>query len=296
MAVVPPDLAEGGVFTSPTLLFDESIRSRLFRSADLFLPAGFFVLMVLACFLWPVIHTIPSPSGGLVQYANLPPFSAGHLFGTDTVSNDVFSRILYGGRISIEVGIGANLIGIILGGYLGVLSAFKGGFLEAVIMRILDVLLAFPALVLALIVSEYLGPSELHVIWAISFFSIPAYARLARAQTLRLREQVYILAARQGGQRDRSILLRHIIPNVLPNLITFSLLGVAIAIIVEASLSFLGLGVPPPAPSWGNMIAAGQINMTSSPVLVIIPASFLFATVLSLNLLGDAVRARWASL
>jgi peptide/nickel transport system permease protein len=160
-------------------------------------------------------------------------------------------------------------------------------------MRILDMLLAFPPLVLALVLVSYLGPSEMHVIWAISFFSIPAFARLARAATLRLRELNFVVASRLSGIRDWRVLVTHIAPNVIPQLMTFSFLGVAVAIVVEAALSFLGLGVPPPGPSWGNMISVGENYLASDPYLIIIPSAFLFATVLSLNLLGDAIRARW---
>jgi peptide/nickel transport system permease protein len=175
------------------------------------------------------------------------------------------------------------------------MTALKGGILEAVVMRVLEVFLAFPSLVLAIVVATYLGPSELHVIWAISFFTIPAFARLARAQTLRLRSQTFIVASRLTGTPDRRILLRHLVPNVAPQLLTFGLLGVGVAIMVEASLSFLGLGVPPPNPSWGNMIASGQTDLTSDPYLVLVPVAFLFATVLCLNLLGDAFRSRQGS-
>jgi len=232
---------------------------------------------------------------GNLDLLNLPPLSPHHLFGTDNLGNDVFSRILYGGRVSLEVGFGATAIGMAVGGVIGMFAGYRGGVQEAVVMRVLEILLAFPALVLAIIVSTYLGPSELHVIWAISFFSIPAFARLARASTLRVREYTFIGAAQLGGSSDRSILFRHIAPNVFPQLMTYGLLGVGIAIIVEAALSFLGLGVPPPGPSWGNMIAVSQQNLTTAPDLLIIPAAFLFATVLSLNLVGDALRARWAA-
>jgi peptide/nickel transport system permease protein len=160
-------------------------------------------------------------------------------------------------------------------------------------MRILDMFLAFPSLVLALMIATYLGPSEIHVIWAISFFAVPAFARLARASTLRLREQPFIVAARLSGTRQWRILVRHIAPNIFPQLLTFSFLGVAVSIIVEAALDFLGLGVPAPNPSWGRMIANGQTFLASSPYLVLVPSAFLFVTVVSLNLTGDALRTRW---
>jgi peptide/nickel transport system permease protein len=272
-----------------------SRRRRISAHLELWLPLGFLILMAAACFLWPLIHTIPNPVRGNLGEIDLPPLSPHHLFGTDPLGNDVFSRILYGGRVSLEVGFGTALIGIVVGGGLGMYAASKGGLIDTVVMRVFDTLLAFPSLVLAIVVATYLGPSELHVIWAISFFSIPAFARIARANTLRLRERTFVIASKMAGMKDWRILVLHLAPNVLSVLMTFGLLGVAISIIVEASLSFLGLGVPPPGPSWGNMIATGQANMTSLPDLIIIPSAFLFATVLALNLSGDALRARWGA-
>ena len=263
------------------------------KSLELWLPAGFLILLVLACFVWPDIYHVPSPVNGQLGDGMKPPLSPGHLFGTDQLGEDILSRILYGGRVSLEVGFGATFLGLLVGGGLGTIAAFKGGTVENVVMRILEVFLAFPALILAIIVATYLGPSELHVIWAISFFAVPAFGRLARANTLRLRDQTFIHASELSGTPDRRIIVRHIAPNIFPPVMTFALLGVGVAIIVEASLGFLGLGVPPPAPSWGNMIAVGQQQLATSPDLVLIPAAFLFATVVSLNLLGDALRLRW---
>lgn len=239
------------------------------------------------------MYPVPPPVGGSILDSGLPAFSPGHILGTDPVGNDIFSRILYGGRVSIEVAIATNLIGMVLGGLMGAIGAYRGGAVDAVIMRVLDVLIAFPSLVLALAIAEGLGPSELHVIWALSFFSVPAFARLARAATLRLHGQTFMLAARLSGTRSWRILLRHVTPNISPQLITFGLLWMGVAIILEGALSFLGLGVPEPGPSWGNMIALGQGTLSATPGLVIIPSTFLFATVLSLNLLGDSLRARW---
>ncbi len=217
---------------------------------EITIPAAILILIVGACFLWPLVYPVPPPVGGSILNSGLPPFSPGHLLGTDPVGNDIFSRILYGGRISIEVGVAVNLIGIVVGGLLGTTAAYRGGMLDAVIMRVLDVLIAFPSLVLALAIAEGLGPSELHVIWALSFFSVPAFGRIARAATLRLREQTFMLAARLSGTRTRRMLLRHIAPNITPQLVTFGLLGVGVAIILEGALSFLGLGIPAPGPSW----------------------------------------------
>jgi peptide/nickel transport system permease protein len=264
------------------------------RNLRIWLPAGFLILLLCACFLWPLIYPVPKPTGGSILESGLPPLSPGHIFGTDPVGNDVFSRILYGGRVSFEVGVSVTAIGLVIGGVLGTAAGYWGGAVDTVIMRVLDVLIAFPALVLALAIAEGLGPSEMHVIWALSFFSIPAFGRIARSATLALRGQTFMLAARLSGTSRRRIILRHVVPNITPQLLTFSLLGIGVAIILEGALSFLGLGIPLPEPSWGSMIAQGQGTLSASPELVLIPSAFLFVTVVALNVLGDALRERWA--
>ena len=263
------------------------------RGLRIWLPAGFLILLAAACFLWPLVYPVPKPIGGSILSSGLPPLSPGHIFGTDPVGNDIFSRILHGGQVSFEVGFSVTAIGLAVGGLLGMAAGYWGRAADAVIMRVLDVLIAFPALVLALAIAEGLGPSELHVIWALSFFSVPAFGRIARGATLTLRERTFMLAARLSGTPGRRVILRHVIPNIAPQLMTFSLLGVGVAMILEGALSFLGLGIPLPEPSWGSMIAAGQQTISASPDLVLIPSAFLFATVVSLNVLGDALRERW---
>jgi peptide/nickel transport system permease protein len=263
------------------------------RSLRLWVPAGFLILLAFMCFIWPHIYPVPKPVGGSVLDAGLPPLSPGHIFGTDPVGNDVFSRVLYGGQVSFEVGLAVTALGLVIGGLLGMTAGYWGGPVDAVISRVLDILIAFPALVLALAIAEGLGPSEVHVIWALAVFSIPATGRIARSATLALREQTFMLAARLSGTRGPRILLRHVIPNIVPQLMTFSLLGIGVIIILEGALSFLGLGIPLPEPSWGSMIAQGQQTLSASPYLVLIPSAFLFATVVSLNLVGDALRERW---
>jgi peptide/nickel transport system permease protein len=290
-APLPDLLAPAAASRAP--LSRARVRGGLARQLRLWLPAGFLILLIGACFVWPNIYPVPNPVRGSVLQAGLPPLSPGHIFGTDPVGNDVFSRILYGGQISLEVGFGVTAIGLVVGGLLGMAAGYWGGVADTIISRVLDALIAFPALVLALVIAEGLGPSELHVIWALSFFSIPAFGRIARGATLALREQTFMLAARLSGTRGWRVTVRHIIPNIAPQLMTFSLLGVGIVIILEGALSFLGLGIPLPEASWGSMIAQGQQTLSASPDLVLIPSAFLFATVLSLNLLGDALRERW---
>jgi peptide/nickel transport system permease protein len=259
----------------------------------IWLPAGFLILMAFACFIWPHIYPVPKPVGGSVLESGLPPFSPGHILGTDPNGNDVLSRILYGGQVSFAVGFSVTAIGLVIGGLLGMAAGYWRGITDTSIMRVLDVLIAFPALVLALAIAEGLGPSEVHVIWALAIFSIPAFGRIARSGTLAIREQNFMLAARLSGTRGWRVIARHVIPNIMPQLMTFSLLGIGIAIILEGALSFLGLGIPLPEPSWGSMIAQGQQVLSATPEQALIPSAFLFATVVSLNVLGDALRERW---
>jgi peptide/nickel transport system permease protein len=290
-----PEAEAGGatatLAVAPTVA-EPSARRGWTRNLDVIIPGALIGLLLFVCFVWPLFGTVPPPTGGNILDANIPSFSSGHPLGTDQVGNDLWSRLLYGGRNSLEIAFAVNVIGLVLGGLLGAFAAFWGSFTDTVIMRVLDVLIAFPSLVLALAIAQSLGPSKLHTIYALSFFSVPAFARLARAQTLRLRERPFMLAARLAGTRAPRILLRHITPNIMPALITFGLLGIGVTIILEGALSFLGLGIPPPQPSWGNMIFDGQAVLSAEPKLVLLPSAFLFVTVLAFNLLGDALRAR----
>jgi len=293
MSAPLPDLLAPGAEPSVARAFRARGGGRA-RNLRIWLPAGFLILLFCACFLWPLIYPVPKPTGGSILNAGLPPLSPGHIFGTDPVGNDIFSRILYGGRVSFEVGLSVTAIGLVIGGLLGTAAGYWGGAADTVIMRVLDVLIAFPALVLALAIAEGLGPSEMHVIWALSIFSIPAFGRIARSATLSLRGQTFMLAARLAGTSRRRMILRHVLPNIMPQLLTFSLLGIGVVIILEGALSFLGLGIPLPEASWGSMIAQGQGTLSASPELVLIPSAFLFVTVVALNVLGDALRERWA--
>jgi peptide/nickel transport system permease protein len=270
-------------------------RGRLRQSLSLYLPAGLLILIIAACFLYPLVGNVPPPVGGSVLNASLPIGSPGHLLGTDADGNDIFSRLLYGGRVSLEVGAATQVIGIAAGGLIGMIAGYSRGLLAAVLMRALDILIAFPSLVLALAIAEGLGPGELHVIWALSFYSVPAFARLARAATLRLRDQNFMLAAALSGTPRWRIAAFHLAPNLLPQQLTFALLGAGVAIIQEGALSFLSLGVPPPGASWGNMIASGEQTLSVQPSLVVLPCLALLITVAALNLAGDALRARWSA-
>jgi peptide/nickel transport system permease protein len=278
----------------PSLLSSRQLRrQRLGRTLELWIPAGFLILILAMCFLWPLVYTLPSATNGNILAASEPPFSPGHFLGTDPVGVDIFSQIVYGGQEAFEVSVAATVIGLVVGCALGITAGYFGRWTDAVLSRILDVLLAFPALVLALVISQGLGPSKFHLILALSAFSIPTVGRVSRGSTLVLRSQSFMTAARLAGTRGWRIITRHVVPNIVPPLVTLSLLGIGILIILEGALDYLGYGVPPPAPSWGGMIATGQTVLTAQPEYVLIPSIFLLVTVIALNMLGDALRGRW---
>jgi peptide/nickel transport system permease protein len=282
---------------APSALVDETTpaRSRAWlRRLEIGVPTGLLVLVFGACFLLPLVAPIPEPIGGDILESGLPPLSPGHVLGTDPNGNDILSRILYGGRSSLIVALTVNLLGLLVGGSLGALSAQLGGLVDSSIMRVLDVFIAFPSLVLTLAVAQSLGPSQRNTILALAFFAIPAFARISRSATLRLREQPFMVAAKLSGTATWRIVLRHLAPNIGPQLMTFAMLGMGIVMVIEGALSFLGLGIPAPAPSWGNMIAMGQLSMSATPLLVLWPSLMLFLTVIGFNQLGEALRARWS--
>ncbi len=280
----------------PSLVNARKLRTqRIGRALRLWVPAGVLILLLAICFLLPLVVTLPSSTSGNIIYNNEPPFSPGHILGTDVQGVDIFSQLVYGGQVAFEVGISVTVIGIAIGGTLGVIAAYFGGWVDAVISRVFDILIAFPALVLALVIAEGLGPSEMHVIWALAVFGIPAVGRVARGATLTIRGLPFMTAARLAGTRRWRIIARHIVPNIMPNIVTFSLLGLGIIIILEGALDFLGYGIPAPTPSWGNMISRGQQILSVQPEYVLIPSIALLVTVASLNMLGDALRERWGT-
>lgn len=284
------------VDAAPLLAGPDEARPRgsVARNLEVALPAAVLVLIAAACFLGPLVLPVPPPIGGSVLDSYLDAGSPGHLLGTDPNGNDILSRILHGGRSSLVVAVAVNVIGLLVGGTLGALSGHVGGAADTVIMRVLDVLIAFPSLVLTLAVAQSLGASQTNTILALAFFSIPAFARISRAATLRLRELPFMAAAQLCGTPGWRVLLRHVAPNITPQLITFGMLGMGIVMVIEGALSFLGLGIPLPAPSWGNMISQGQQSLSATPMLVVWPCAALFVTVLAFNLLGETLRARWS--
>ncbi|WP_116086157.1 ABC transporter permease [Tropicimonas sp. IMCC34011] len=215
--------------------------------------------------------------------------SLAHLFGTDELGRDVFSRILYGARASLLAGFVSVLISFGVGVPLGMVAGYFGGFLDTVIMRVVDAFLAIPFLILAIALAAFLGPSLSNAMIAIGISFAPVFARLARAQTMVVKVEEYIEAARSIGAPHSVILSRHVFVNILPPLLVQTTLAIATAIIAEAALGFLGLGQQPPAPSWGSMLDNARASLMIAPTMAIYPGVAIFLTVLGFNLLGDGL-------
>jgi ABC-type dipeptide/oligopeptide/nickel transport system permease subunit len=225
-----------------------------------------------------------------VHLLGCPAEKSQHLFGLDGNVRDLYSRVLYGSRLSLQVGFAAVGFAIVIGTILGAIAGYAGGWTDNFIMRLMDVLLAFPALILTIAIVTVLGPGLINTMIAIGIVSIPGYARIVRASVLSIREQDYITADYALGVPPRRILFAHIMPNALTPLVVQATLGIAGAILDAAALSFLGLGAQPPTPEWGAMIGSERNQVFTAPHLILFPGLALILTVLGFNLLGDGLR------
>ncbi len=225
----------------------------------------------------------------IVTQINKPP-SVEHWFGTDEVGRDIFARIIYGGRVSLLVGLLAMLVAITAGTFLGSLAGYFGGTVDGVIMRMTDVMLSIPGIFLIIALSVFLGPSMQTIILSIGFLNWMSVARIVRALFLSLKEQDFVMAIRCLGARDSRIMWRHILPNAMAPVMVAATLTVGSAILTETAVSYLGLGIQPPTPSWGNMLKNAQDLIWSAPWVAIFPGMMIFITTLCINFMGDAFR------
>lgn len=262
---------------------------RLWRENKLAAASAVVILLfILAAILAPVLT--PYTFDGMDLHNRLAPPSRTHLLGTDEAGRDVLTRMLYGSRVSLLVGIVPTVISMLAGAVLGIIAGYNGGRTDAVIMRIADVMLAFPSMFLAMVIMYTLGDGMINIFLALALVNWASVARIVRAETLKLKETEFVEAARSIGVGKLVIMLRHIFPNCAPSLIVLFTLNIPSAILSESSLSFLSIGIKPPQASWGLMVNAGRQFLYSQPWLSLSPSVAIMVVVLAFNFLGDGLR------
>lgn len=261
---------------------------RLRRNPFAMSGLGMLVLIILAAVLARWIAPADPDFQDYMHMMEGP--SRAHPMGTDNFGRDIFSRIIYGGQISLRLGLLGTIIGATAGSLIGAVSGFYGGIVDTILMRLLDIQLAFPGLLLAIVIITVLGVGEINVIIAIGVFSVPTFARVVRGSLLSLREQDFVLAARSVGAADMRLMFVHLLPNALAPILVLATIRLGTAILTAASLGFLGLGVRPPASEWGTMLSEGRTYMQLAPHIAIFPGLAILVTVVALNLLGDGLR------
>ncbi|MCI0446263.1 ABC transporter permease [bacterium] len=261
-----------------------------FRSFIVLICAAFLSIILIASIIAPILAPFSYDQINLPGRLQLP--SKQHWLGTDELGRDILSRLLYGGRVSFFVSFTVVILSMITGVTIGLIAGFYGGWLDEVLMRLADIFLAFPGILLAIALMAVLGPSLQNVVIALVTIGWISYARIARSLTLKLRELDFVRASVNLGAGTFRILFHHIFPNVIPTLIVQASFSFAGVILAESSLSFLGLGVQPPQPSWGTMLNEGKNHLLDAPYLMMFPGLSIFISVLSFNLLGDSLRDR----
>lgn len=289
--VATPELVLDPAATVLAPAADTTVTARRGLGTGAWLCVAWLVAIALAAVLAPVLP-LPDPLQSSVELKNSGP-SLAHPLGGDGLGHDVLAQVVWGARTSLVVGFGAILVGTLAGGFLGLVAGYYRGRLESVVVGALDVMLAFPQLVLALAIVAFLGSSARNVIAALAIVSTPILARIARANTLTWSQREFVLAARTLGARNPRIMVREVLPNVLPAMLSIALLGIAVVIVAEGGLSLLGVGVQSRYGSWGVLIATARNDIDDAPWAVFGPSGAIFLTVLALNYLGDVVRARF---
>ena len=264
------------------------LAQRYFRNRMAAAGTVFLLLVIALAILAPVIASHSPTEQNLLGRLKGP--SSEHWFGTDELGRDVFARTLFGARYSLFIGVAGSLGGLLLGMSLGLVSGFFGGWVDTLVMRIIDIMLSFPGVLMAILIVSVLGPGISNLIIALTIWFTPTIARIMRSTVLVLRSHDFVEAARSQGAGNLRIMLRHILPNALSPIIVYGTLSVATALLVAAGLSFLGLGVQPPTPEWGAMIGGSRQYLRDAPNATFFPGLSIFFTVLSLNFIGDALR------
>ena len=247
------------------------------------------ILLVLAAIFAPYVTPSDPLEMDLINPYQ-PPGSEGHIFGTDNFGRDIFTRLVYGSRISLLIGIVVVSIASVIGTVLGIIAGYYGGVVDSAIMRLVEIFYAFPFLILAIAVIALFGPSIFNVMWVLGLVSWPLYARVVRSQVLTLRDAEYVEAARAAGMGNWRIMFKHILPNSLTPVIVMATFGIPEAILASAALGFLGLGVQPPTPEWGVMISEGKDLIRRAPYLITWPGVAIMTVVMSFNFVGDGLR------
>lgn len=286
---VPPPLPSEGV--AVVLPVVPHVRGR--RPWVAIIGACWLVLVVVGMLLVSFFDAVPGAGTPVGPPRGGPDGTLAGLLGYDPIGRSTFSRLLYGARVSLLVGVAAGLIGFTVGTFLGLLAGYLRGPVDAVISFLADGLLAFPPLVLLLSLASVLEPSLRTLVIALAILTVPTFTRLSRANTMRWSSREFVMAATNMGAGSGRIMVREILPNLVPSVAAYLPIVVAALIVAEGSLSFLGLGIPPPTPSWGGMINEGHEYMRSEPILITVPSLAIFLTVLSLNLVGDQLRSRF---
>ena len=264
------------------------VRKRILRNPRVLVSGGVILIVALSAIFAPLLAPY-NPYKTYPRYAYALP-NQDHVLGNDNFGRDILSRLLFGARISYRVSFSSVALALVLGAALGISAAYYGGWLDTVIMRSMDVIMAFPTIVLAIAVIAFLGSSLINVIWVIALLNVPRFARITYASTHGVKHNQYVLASLSVGAQDWRILLFSILPNILAPLFVQTALSLGSAILVESGLSFLGLGVPPPEPSWGLMVSTGRRIMDIQPVMVLWPSLALAISVLSFNTFGNGLR------
>lgn len=263
---------------------------RLRKSKTAMAGLFFLILVVLVAIFADVICDYETQVIAQDMSVQLQPPSAEHWFGTDGYGRDIFARVIHGARVSLLIGLGATVGSVLIAGLLGSSAGYYGGKVDNVIMRVMDMFMAIPSVLLALAIVAALGPSMVNLLIAVTISRIPPFTRIIRSAILTVVDQEYVEAGRACGANDFLIIIRHVLPNAIGPIIIQATMGVGQMILIAASLSFIGLGVTPPSPEWGSMLSEGREFMRYSPYVTIFPGIAIILTSLSLNLLGDGLR------